>query len=683
MFLNKVLRMSCMFYGVMSFSQDFQKKTDSIHNDLDEVIVTATRTKRQLSSVPMPVTLISKKQILQTGATRLRDIILEQTGLVMVTDFGNSEGVQMQGVDADYTLILVNGLPLIGRTSGNIDLNRLSINNIKQIEIVKGPSSSLYGSEALGGVINIITETPKDGVTKGSVSYMSRIKAREELDLNTSLTYGKGKLGIDASFNLNSAGAYDLSPGDNSNTAAAYQNGSGNLRLSYKFSERISSNFEGRYFKENVYNDSGDATRSDFGASLKTSHTLSKKFKLNYLVYGTRFKTESIFNGESSVFNQTLLRPEVKSELHLNKGTLVTGIGANFDGLERTFFDGKEQFNAYYVFGQFDTNISEKVNVIAGLRFDSFNKFNSAFSPKLSANYKINDWLTTKASVGFGYKVPDFRQLFFNFRNTAGGYVVLGTQVLHELYGDLPEVHGLSKELNPESSIGYNLGFQLKPITSLHLDVNFFRNDIKDLINTFVVSRNFTDLPNTSVFSYENRDRVFTQGIELDLSYRINNNLKFSTGYQFLDTGDKEEIERIKKGEVFFRRTPTSPSERLSLSNYFGLANRSQHTANVKLFYENFAHRFSANVRVLYRSKYALFDTNNSAEIIDAYDDFIAGNALVNVAFHKDIFNSMKLQIGVDNLFNSDGNENADTFENLDAALRLGRTFYTRIQFNL
>lgn len=667
----------------MSFSQDFQKKTDSLHNDLDEVIVTATRTKRQLSSVPMPVTLISKKQILQTGATRLRDIILEQTGLVMVTDFGNSEGVQMQGVDADYTLILVNGLPLIGRTSGNIDLNRLSINNIKQIEIVKGPSSSLYGSEALGGVINIITETPKDGVTKGSVSYMSRIKAREELDLNTSLTYGKGKLGIDASFNLNSAGAYDLSPGDNSNTAAAYQNGAGNLRLSYKFSEKISSNFEGRYFKENVYNDSGDATRSDFGASLKTSHTLSEKLKLNYLVYGTRFKTESIFNGESSVFNQTLLRPEVKSELHLNKGTLVTGVGANFDGLERTFFDGKEQFNAYYVFGQFDTNISEKVNLIAGLRFDSFNKFNSAFSPKLSTNYKINDWLTTKASVGFGYKVPDFRQLFFNFRNTAGGYVVLGTQVLHELYGDLPELQGLSKELNPESSIGYNLGFQLKPITGLHLDVNFFRNDIKDLINTFVVSRNFTDLPNTSVFSYENRDRVFTQGIELDLSYRINNNLKFSTGYQFLDTGDKEEIERIKKGEVFFRRTPTSPSERLSLSNYFGLANRSQHTANVKLFYENFAHRFSANVRVLYRSKYALFDTNNSAEIIDTYDDFIAGNALVNVAFHKDIFNSMKLQIGVDNLFNSDGNENADTFENLDAALRLGRTFYTRIQFNL
>ncbi|CAL2080015.1 TonB-dependent receptor [Tenacibaculum sp. 190524A05c] len=682
MFLNKILRILIVISIIPSFSQENRKK-DSLDNKLDEVIVTATRTKRQLSSVPMPVTLISKKQIFQTGSTRLRDIILEQTGLVMVSDFGNSEGVQMQGVDADYTLILVNGLPLIGRTSGNIDLNRLSINNIKQIEIVKGPSSSLYGSEALGGVINIITENPKDGVTKGSVSYMSRIQAREELDINANLTYGKNRFGIDAGINLNSGGAYDLSPGDNSNTAQAYQNGTGNLRLTYKFNEKLNTTIDGRYFTEEIFNDSGDGKRTDYGASIKTSHNFSDSFKINYLLYGTRFKTESVFNGESSVFNQTLYRPEIKTELHLDSGTLVTGIGGNFDALERTFFDGKEQFNAYYAFGQFDTNISERINVIAGLRFDAFNKFKSAFSPKLSANYKINTWLTAKTSVGFGYKVPDFRQLFFNFRNTAGGYIVLGTQVLHELYGDRPEVSSLSKELKPESSIGYNLGFQLKPISQLKININLFRNDIKDLINTFVVSTNFPDLPNTSVFSYENRDRVFTQGVELDVNYKVNNNLRFSLGYQFLDTGDKEEIQRINNGEVFFRRTTTSPSERLTLSNYFGLANRSKHTANAKLFYENFTHNFSANVRVLYRSKYALFDTNNSGDVIDAFDDFVASNTLVNIAIQKEFFNTLNLQLGVDNLFDSDGNENIENFQNLDAALRLGRTFYTRIQFNI
>ncbi|MCD8445589.1 TonB-dependent receptor plug domain-containing protein, partial [Tenacibaculum finnmarkense] len=125
---------------------------------LEEVVVTATRTKRQLSSIPMPVTLISKEQLQKSGAVRLKDILLEQTGITLVSDFGGSQGVQIQGVAADYTLILIDGVPVVGRASGNIDLSRLSVNNIKQIEIVKGPSSSLYGSEAIGGVINIITE---------------------------------------------------------------------------------------------------------------------------------------------------------------------------------------------------------------------------------------------------------------------------------------------------------------------------------------------------------------------------------------------------------------------------------------------------------------------------------------------------------------------------------------------
>ncbi|CAM1341829.1 TonB-dependent receptor plug domain-containing protein [Tenacibaculum amylolyticum] len=682
MFLNKVVGLLFVLVSFSLVAQEKSVKKDTVDNKLDEVVVTATRTKRQLASLPMPVTLISKKQILQTGATRLRDIILEQTGLVMVSDFGNSEGVQLQGIDAEYTLILVNGLPLIGRTSGNIDLNRLTINNIKQIEIVKGPSSSLYGSEALGGVINIITEIPNKDETTGSVSYMTRFRARRELDLNANITHRKNKLGIDAGINLNSGGGYDLSPENPTQTAFPYQNMTGNLRVFYDFSDRFKMNADARYFNEKVFNPTGDASRKDAGLSLNATHKVTDNFTLNYLLYGTKFKTESVFNGETSVFDQTLYRPEVKAEVNLKKGTLIAGVGGNFDGLERTFFDGKEQFNAQYIFGQFDTNITDRINVIAGLRFDNFNKFKSAFSPKLSANYKINDWITTRASIGFGYKVPDFRQLFFNFRNTAGGYVVLGTQVLHELYGNQPEVMNLARELKPESSIGYNIGFQLKPISKLNVDINLFRNDIKDLINTFVVSRNFPDLLNTTVFSYENRDRVFTQGAEVDLSYKLNANIKVSAGYQFLDTGDKQEIEKIKNGEVFFRRTPTSPSEILSINNYFGLANRSRHIANAKLFYENYEHEFSANVRVLYRSGYALFDTNNNEGIIDEFDDFVKGNTQVNVAVQKTFYNTMNMQIGVDNLFDSTGTENIDDFQNLDAARRLGRNFYTRLQFN-
>lgn len=166
------------------------------------------------------------------------------------------------------------------------------------------------------------------------------------------------------------------------------------------------------------------------------------------------------------------------------------------------------------------------------------------------------------------------------------------------------------------------------------------------------------------------------------LMYKISDNLRFIGGYQFLQAKDKEDIERIENGEIFFRRTPSSSSEILKISNYFGLPNRSKHTANAKLFYQNLDNDFSANIRAIYRSKYALFDTNNSQNIIDKYDDFVAGNVQINMAIEKTFFDLMNIQLGVDNLFDEKGLENKDTFPNNDAVLLLGRNYYTRVQFN-
>ncbi|MBK6817585.1 MAG: TonB-dependent receptor plug domain-containing protein [Saprospiraceae bacterium] len=93
------------------------------------------------------------------GANRVQQVLSEQNGIQIVPQVnGLGSGIQLQGFNPDYTLILLDGEPLVGRNTGLLDLNRLSPNAVKQIEIVKGPSSSLYGSEALAGVVNIITE---------------------------------------------------------------------------------------------------------------------------------------------------------------------------------------------------------------------------------------------------------------------------------------------------------------------------------------------------------------------------------------------------------------------------------------------------------------------------------------------------------------------------------------------
>ena len=154
-----VFLLTLIFLTQEIFAQ--KSSTDTIEvEELDQVIVSGTRSQRQLSSLPLPAQLISKKQIRQINSVRLSDLLTEQTGLVTIPDF-NGEGIQMQGMDSQYSLILIDGVPLVGRSAGTLDLSRVAVGNVQQIEIVKGASSSLYGNDALGGVINIITENPK------------------------------------------------------------------------------------------------------------------------------------------------------------------------------------------------------------------------------------------------------------------------------------------------------------------------------------------------------------------------------------------------------------------------------------------------------------------------------------------------------------------------------------------
>ena len=122
------------FAPLISFGQRLTIVKDTISANGDSVVVTATRSERKLSNITVPVTIINAKTIQQNGALRLTDILKEQTGLTMTSGFG--AGVQLQGLNPDYTIILINGEPLVGRTAGVLDLNRIALGNIKKIEIV-------------------------------------------------------------------------------------------------------------------------------------------------------------------------------------------------------------------------------------------------------------------------------------------------------------------------------------------------------------------------------------------------------------------------------------------------------------------------------------------------------------------------------------------------------------------
>ncbi|XAZ82141.1 TonB-dependent receptor (plasmid) [Fibrella sp. ES10-3-2-2] len=656
---------------------------------LDEVVVTATRSERPMGALPLPVTVIGAKQIRQMGSLRLNDVLGEQTGLAIVTDHG--QGIQVQGFGPDYTLILVDGEPLVGRTAGTLDLTRLAVGNIRQIEIVKGPSSSLYGSEALAGVINIIT----DGATAawgGSAS--ARYGANRTSDFSADVSRTFGRLRVYAFGNRYASAGYTLPNAQGQTesgnpTVAPFVNYTGSGRLSYGFSPRLTLSVSGRYFSERQDNAftvsqkqavSGLGTVRDYSLNPVLTHRLTDGLKLTYRYYRTGYSTQTDLrytatdkSYDATFFRQRFDRPEVVIERILDpKNILTAGAGLIWESVEATRYTDRRQFQTRYGFAQYEWmpgrgTATNRLTVIAGGRYDSHSQYASQFSPKLSGRYELTPLLALRGSVGVGFKAPDFRQLYLNFDNAVAGYSVFGTQ---ELAAGLARLQGQNQlaevlldpaslnSLRAESSVAYNLGVVLdfwrtevgkKYDLPAQLSLNLFRNDISDLIETQVVARKTNG---QNVFSYNNLSRVFTQGAEVDGSYRLRlasgGQLTLSAGYQYLIAKDKSVVAAIEAGTIFRRNPETLVSELVKPSQYGGLLNRSRNMANVKLFYEHPRTGWSASLRGIYRGLYGFADRDGNL-ILDNDSEYVQGYAVWNVSAAK-TWKTLTLQAGIDNL---------------------------------
>lgn len=667
-----------------------EKQKDSINaNELSEVtVVTATRTERALSSLPLPITIITAEAIAKSGVTRLNEILNEQTGIILIPDESGFEGIQMQGLDAAYTMILIDGVPLVGRSSGVLDLSRVSVGNIERIEIVKGASSALYGSEAMGGVINVITKRPKKDILEGSFSY--RYATFNTNDANANILWKKKKFSANLFTNFYSTDGYDLDKTTALKNVESFYNYTIQPKLYYDFSENLKLTVSNRFYNQKMNNVAlieaetykGDAKENEWNSQIKFDHKWNSKLYSEYELYTTNYKNDSFLNDQNDVFydrtyyNQWLFRPEIRTTLSINDDKLTGGIGLNYESLDRTYFDKDVKFNSQYVFIQYDYNPTEKWNILAGFRYDNHSEYASQLSPKLAVNYKFNENFSLKGSVGYGYKAPDFRQLFFDFTNPSVGYTVLGYNVaedrLNQLESEgqiLKRIDGISfdEPLEAESAVNYNFGTFYKK-NKLRFDVNAFYNSINNLIDTGIVAQKNNG---QNVFSYFNRSKVFTYGAEFNSTYKFTNEFSVSLGYQYLIAKDKSVVDNFDDHK-YIRNSELQTIE-IKKSDYFGLYNRSKHTANLKVAYTIPKIKTDINLRVFYRSKYGIFDSNNN-QILDKYDEFVNDYFITNLAASKNITDKLFLQAGANNLFDY---KDPDQIPNL-----AGRQLFARIQYN-
>ena len=672
-----------MFVGYFNLiNVDAQSvKSDTVGSkDLEEVVITATRTERKLGNVAVPVTLISKKTILSSGSLRLNDILQEQTGLVTTGGTGSNavgggifgNGIQMQGLSPDHTMILLDGEPLIGRQGGVMDLSRFAIGNIKKIEIVKGPSSSLYGSEAMGGVVNIITE-PVQGK---STSLSARSGSFGYTDMAASGNISGKKIGLYYFGNYNSSKGYDLDPKTIEKTLDPFYNITGQAKLLFNFSPATKLSISNRYFHANqesyyavnskTINVGGTGKTSEFYVNPVLTHRFSENTQSQLRVAVSQYRfTQSLDSLVTKLpyyfddFRQGFYRLENQSDFKLGKTVdLTIGGGYTVNTINTTRYREPKQQEVWHTFIQSEWHFNTKGVIIGGLRYDHNTDFKARLSPKVAASYQVSPKFKLNASVGSGFKAPDFRQLYLNFTNNAGqGYSIYGAgefsvAALEQqkqdglIAGILPEAY-LIQTLQPEISTGINAGFSYLPFTKLKVDVNLFRNDIDNLINYIPVGVNNNS---SSIFSYININRAFTQGIESNLTYYFKD-FEISGGYQYLISGDKDLISKIEKGEVFGRDNPLGSARLMTKDDYEGLYNRSRHTAQWKIFYSNPVNGWGGSVRGIYRSRFGVLDLDGNG-FSNMQEEFAEGMLQVNATISKQFKKKITAQIGANNLLN-------------------------------
>lgn len=669
----------------------FSQQQDTLSGNGSITVFTATKTERLLSNIAVPVQIIAQKTIQQAGSLRLSDILSEQTGLFMTNGFGT--GVSMQGLNPDYTLILIDGEPLIGRTSGVLDLKRITVGNIKQIEIVRGPSSSLYGSEAMAGVINIITDKSR----KNTLSIGTRYGTYNTADLNVKGSIRTNRINYQGFGNFYRTDGFSIRPNSRERSVAPIERFTQQHHLGYHFSDRTNLSLNIRQNNETIKNNitvinNGNSINSigiernkDFNTTLQLSHKFNEQVKNTTRLYGTQFESSQELISDNGIpyvdaFKQQFARVENQTDVNVNK-QLEFNFGGGYihETANSTRYDNSTSIKTNrigYGYIQSEWRALNQLSLIGGARYDHNELFAAAFSPKLALQYKLNNKISLKASIGRGFKAPDFRQLYLNFTNTAAGsYSVFGSVEAQKIITELNRIGQISSlepsfyqlsNLQPEFSTGFNVGVSFQD-KHWHITTNLFRNNIENLIDSRLVAYK---TGGAQIFSYLNVKNAFTQGIETDIKYRYNAHWSFSTGYQFLLTGDQAEIDAINNGKVF-TRDQNGFSRKMDRSEYVGLPNRSKHMANLKIQYDY--QNFFANTRALYRSRWATTDTDGNG-IFNTNDAFAKGYIQLNMAAGQNFTNGLTVQAGIDNVLSYTDVLNLPNLP--------GRTFYLSVSYN-
>lgn len=492
--------------------------------NIEEVVVTGTRTEKRLSDAPVLTTVIREREIQKSGAVSLLEALEDNIPGIVTEPNAMGNNLRIKGLNSRYILFLVDGERMVSEgAGGNVNLSQIDVNNIKRIEVINGAASALYGSNAVGAVINIITKEPVHKFAgSANIQVESYNTLRTKIDAGANL--GKFKTRVNAfrhssdGFGGDGTGAY----------AAKYTDWGGDLKLGYNPIERVDLNLTGRYFRHETFNPEGS-----LNSAHPLTHTLSTGFSGGYRSSDSRYTVRASINFDkyfdtdyleklgSDKINNTAsyLSSRILNTFRpTDKWEIVTGLEQNHEENYATETLGAapatKKLDDINVFGQAQWTPLRDFDVILGARYTYNTQFNSAFTPKLSLMYHLKGF-TFRGGVGTAFRAPSIKELYYDFDHQ-GMFWVYGNP-------DLKAEKGLYNSLSAEyTRNGFNIS------------VSGYWNDINNKITQYDVINE----QGRNEKYYKNVSSATLRGVDVNLSYVLFRELVLKGSYSYCDAID-------------------------------------------------------------------------------------------------------------------------------------------------
>ena len=444
--------------------------------ELEPIVITASYTPKTLKNAPVVTRLITLRDIKMVDATNIQDMLTqEMPGLEFGLAMSQETSLNMSGFGGNAVLFLVDGERMAGETIDNVDYNRLNLDNVGRIEIVKGASSALYGSNAVGGVVNVIS---RENLEPWAANVNSRYSTfGHEWRNGAGFSFNTTKWNSQTSFQHTKIDPVDLPKpysseeiamellkkaqglpydervlnGDDSNLSRLYGQRTYNIkeRLTWRTTDHLTLIGRGNYFFRTSERDTHAYHFNAYSAGLKGKYAwdTGRNLELSY-AYDQYDKANFMPDGTRTHDHDYSNRQHVAHALYhhaFGKNSLILGADYMHDYLSTYQFIAGTSHAQDIIdgFAQFDWNITPRLNIVGSVRYDYFSASSQkALTERLAVVYKF-PWMTFRANYASGFRAPSLKEMYMHFDMGNMGYMLIG-----------------NPDLAPEKSHNFNIAIE-------------------------------------------------------------------------------------------------------------------------------------------------------------------------------------------------------------------------------